>query len=127
MTGSVSFESLRFLAIHDLSVTLLRWNKTVLSTILTKGPSNGELRVAQVEANGGDERRFKVAREFIREQVAKRRAAAAVRSTVEMGTNSSPRAGGVDVTLSSSGHRPQGPRLRRGPRIGFFELLLNPL
>ena len=68
MTGSVSFEALRFLAIHDVPVTLLRWNGTVLSTILPRGPSNGELRV---EAYGDPERRLKIAREFIREKVAK--------------------------------------------------------
>ena len=71
MTGSVSFEALRFLAIHDVPVTLLRWNGTVLSTILPRGPSNGELRVAQVEAYGDPERRLKIAREFIREKVEK--------------------------------------------------------
>ena len=71
MTGSVSFEALRFLAIHDVPVTLLRWNGTVLSTILPRGPSNGELRVAQVEAHGDPDRRLKIAREFIREKVAK--------------------------------------------------------
>jgi CRISP-associated protein Cas1 len=71
MTGSVSFEALRFLAIHDVPVTLLRWNGTVLSTILPRGPSNGELRVAQVEAYGNSERRLGIAREFIREKVSK--------------------------------------------------------
>ena len=33
-TGSVSFEAPRFLAIHDVPVTLLCWNGSVLSTIL---------------------------------------------------------------------------------------------
>ncbi|MCI4331373.1 MAG: CRISPR-associated endonuclease Cas1 [Thermoplasmata archaeon] len=71
MTGSVSFEALRFLAIHDTPVTLLRWNGTVLSTILPRGPSNGELRVAQVTAYQSHERRLIIARGFIREKVAK--------------------------------------------------------
>ena len=71
MTGSVSFEALRFLAIHDVPVTLLRWNGTVLSTIPPCGPSNGELRVAQVEGYADPDRRLKIAREFIREKVAK--------------------------------------------------------
>src|SRR5579864_1671219 len=53
MTGSVSFEALRFLAGHDVPVTLLRWNGSVLSTILPRGPSNGELRVAQAQAYAG--------------------------------------------------------------------------
>lgn len=60
LTGSVSFEALRFLAIHDVPVTLLRWNGTVLSTILPRGPTNGELRVAQVEAYGDAELRLMV-------------------------------------------------------------------
>ena len=71
MTGSVSFEALRFLAIHNVPVTLLRWNGTVLSTILPRGPSNGELRVAQVDAYGDRERRLKIAHAFICEKVAK--------------------------------------------------------
>jgi CRISPR-associated protein Cas1 len=71
MTGSVSFEALRFLAVHDVPVTLLRWNGTVLSTILPRGPSNGELRVAQVGAYSDPDRRLRIAREFIREKVSK--------------------------------------------------------
>lgn len=71
LTGSVSFEALRFLALHDVPVTLLRWNGTVLSTILPRGPSNGELRVAQIGAYSDEKRRLKIAREFIREKVAK--------------------------------------------------------
>ena len=71
LTGSVSFEALRFLAIHDVPVTLLRWNGTVLSTVLPRGPSNGELRVAQVEGYADPDRRLKIAHEFIREKVAK--------------------------------------------------------
>ena len=71
MTGSVSFEALRFLAIHDVPVTLLRWNGTVLSTILPRGPANGELRVAQVGAYSDPAHRLRIARELIREKVAK--------------------------------------------------------
>jgi CRISPR-associated protein Cas1 len=71
LTGSVSFEALRFLAIHDVPVTLLRWNGTVLSTILPRGPANGELRIAQVQAYANPELRLKIAREFIREKVSK--------------------------------------------------------
>jgi CRISPR-associated protein Cas1 len=71
MTGSVSFEALRFLAIHDIPVTLLRWNGSVLSTILPRGPANGDLRVAQVTAYSDPERRLQIAREFIREKVSK--------------------------------------------------------
>ena len=44
--GSVSFEALRLLAIHDVPVTLLRWNGPVLSTILPRSPASGEPRVA---------------------------------------------------------------------------------
>ena len=71
MTGSVSFEALRFLAIHDVPVTLLRWNGSVLSTVLPRGPSNGELRIAQIGAHADPERRLRIAREFIRAKIAK--------------------------------------------------------
>jgi CRISPR-associated protein Cas1 len=71
LTGSVSFEALRFLAIHDIPVTLLRWNGTILSTILPRGPASGELRVAQVRAFADPALRLRIAREFIREKVSK--------------------------------------------------------
>ncbi|MFI5417719.1 MAG: CRISPR-associated endonuclease Cas1 [Candidatus Lutacidiplasmatales archaeon] len=71
LTGSVSLEALRFLSVHDVPVTLLRWNGTVLSTILPRGPSNGELRVAQIGAHSNPELRLGIAREFIREKVSK--------------------------------------------------------
>ena len=71
LTGSVSFEALRFLAVHDIPVTLLRWNGTILSTILPRGPANGELRVAQVQAFADPALRLQIAREFIREKVSK--------------------------------------------------------
>lgn len=71
LTGSVSFEALRFLAVHDVPVILLRWNGSVLSTILPRGPSNGELRVAQIGAYSDPARRLAIAREFIREKVSK--------------------------------------------------------
>jgi CRISPR-associated protein Cas1 len=71
LTGSVSFEALRFLAIHDIPVTLLRWNGSVLSTILPRGPAKAELRVAQVTAYSGPERRLGLSGELIGEKVTK--------------------------------------------------------
>jgi CRISPR-associated protein Cas1 len=71
LTGSISFEALRFLAIHDVPVTLLRWNGSVLSTTLPRGPSNGELKVAQIGAYSDPIRRLWIAREFIRAKVSK--------------------------------------------------------
>lgn len=70
-TGSVSYEALHFLAVHDVPVTLLRGNGSVRSTILPRGPSNGAPRVAHVEAYGDPERRPRIAREFVREKAAK--------------------------------------------------------
>ena len=71
LTGSVSFEALRFLAVHDVPVTLLRWNGSVLSTILPRGPANGDLRIGQVGAYSDPDRRLRIGREFIRTKVAK--------------------------------------------------------
>jgi CRISP-associated protein Cas1 len=71
LTGSISLEALRFLAIHDTPVTLLRWNGTVLSTILPRGPANGTLKVAQIGAYQDPVRRLKIACEFIGEKVSK--------------------------------------------------------
>jgi CRISP-associated protein Cas1 len=71
LSGSVTFEALRFLAVHDIPVTLLRWNGTILSTILPRGPANGELRVAQIQAFTNPALRLRIACELIREKVSK--------------------------------------------------------
>ena len=71
LTGSVSFEALRFLAVQDVPVTVLRWNGSVLSTIQPIRPSNGDLRIAQVGAYQDSDQRPRIAREFIREKVSK--------------------------------------------------------
>jgi len=70
-TGSMSFEAARFLAVHDIPATFLRWDGSVLSCLLPRGPASGDLRVAQVTAYSDPERRLRIAREFIREKVSK--------------------------------------------------------
>jgi CRISPR/Cas system-associated endonuclease Cas1 len=71
LTGSVSFEALRFLAVHDIPVMLLRWNGSVLSTTLPRGQSNRDLKVARIGAYSDPARRLGIARKFIRAKVAK--------------------------------------------------------
>ena len=63
--GSLSFEAARFLALHDIPVVFLRWDGSVLSTLLPRGPVAGELRLAQLAAHGDQRRREAVARTIL--------------------------------------------------------------
>jgi CRISPR/Cas system-associated endonuclease Cas1 len=61
-SGTISFEAARFLAVHDIPVTFLRWDGSVLSTLLPRGPVAGELKLAQFAAHNDTARRVEIAR-----------------------------------------------------------------
>jgi len=48
-TGYVTFESLRWLSKHDISLTLLNWNGNLLSVALPEGPKSANLRIKQYQ------------------------------------------------------------------------------
>jgi CRISP-associated protein Cas1 len=60
-SGTISFEAARFLAVHDIPVTFLRWDGSVLSTLLPRGPVAGELKLAQFAAHNDSKRRVDIA------------------------------------------------------------------
>jgi len=64
-SGTISFEAARFLAVHNVPVTFLRWDGSVLSTLLPRGPVAGELKLAQFEAHNDTARRVEVARAIL--------------------------------------------------------------
>ena len=45
-SGSLSFKAARFLAVHDIPLVFLRWDGSVLYTLLPRGPVAGELKLA---------------------------------------------------------------------------------
>ena len=49
-TGSITFESLRWLVKHEVSLTLLNWNGNLLTTTLSETPRSGNLRIKQYQA-----------------------------------------------------------------------------
>jgi len=64
-SGTISFEAARFLAIHDIPVVFLRWDGSVLSTLLPRGPVAGELKLAQFASHNTPERRAQIARAIL--------------------------------------------------------------
>jgi CRISPR-associated protein Cas1 len=64
-SGTISFEAARFLAVHDIPVVFLRWDGSVLSTLLPRGPVAGELKLAQFAAHNNTTRRVDVARAIL--------------------------------------------------------------
>jgi CRISPR-associated protein Cas1 len=64
-SGTISFEAARFLAVHDIPVTFLRWDGSVLSTLLPRGPVAGELKLAQFAAHNDTARRVEIARAIL--------------------------------------------------------------
>ena len=47
--GSISFEAMRWLSKHDVSITLLNWNGNLLSTKLSQETLNAQLKIKQYE------------------------------------------------------------------------------
>jgi CRISPR-associated protein Cas1 len=70
-SGTISFEAARFLAIHDIPVTFLRWDGSVLSTLLPRGPVAGELKLAQFAAHNDPKRRVETARAILEVKLSK--------------------------------------------------------
>ncbi len=70
-SGTISFEAARFLAVHDIPVTFLRWNGSVLSTLLPRGPVAGDLKLAQFAAYNDPKRRVEIARAILKVKLSK--------------------------------------------------------
>ena len=70
-SGTISFEAARFLANHDIPVTFLRWDGSVLSTLLPRGPVAGELKLAQFASHSNPKRRAQIARAILEVKLSK--------------------------------------------------------
>ena len=70
-SGTISFEAARFLAVHDIPVTFLRWDGSVLSTLLPRGPVAGELKLAQFASHNDPRRRAEIARAILEVKLSK--------------------------------------------------------
>jgi CRISPR-associated protein Cas1 len=70
-SGTISFEAARFLAVHNIPVTFLRWDGSVLSTLLPRGPVAGELKLAQFASHNDPRRRVEIARAILEVKLSK--------------------------------------------------------
>jgi CRISPR-associated protein Cas1 len=68
-TGSITFEAMRWLMKHDITLTLLNWNGNLLSVTLPNEPVSGKLRLKQYEAYTDNKRRATIGVSIIKEKV----------------------------------------------------------
>ncbi len=71
--GSVSFEALRWLSKHDITLSLLNWNGNLLSVTLPKEPISGRLKIKQYETYMDEIKRYRIAEELIITKINKSR------------------------------------------------------
>jgi len=68
-TGSITFESMRWLMKHDINLTLLNWNGNLLGVTLPQEPKIGKLRIKQYQKYLDDKTRFQIALEFVNSKI----------------------------------------------------------
>jgi CRISPR-associated protein Cas1 len=64
-TGSISFESMRWLMKHDINLTLLNWNGNLLGVTLPQEPKIGKIRIKQYEKYLDNNFRFDVSLKIV--------------------------------------------------------------
>ena len=67
--GSISFEAMRWLSKHDVSIALLNWNGSLLSTTLSQETHNAHLKVKQYEEYLNTESRVYIASQIVKQKV----------------------------------------------------------
>ena len=68
-TGSITFESMRWLMKHDINLTLLNWNGNLLGITLPQEPKIGKLRIKQYQKYLDDKSRFEIALELVNSKI----------------------------------------------------------
>ena len=69
-TGIISFESMRWLLKHDISLAILNWNGNLLGITLPESPKSGKLRIKQYEKYLDSESRFEIALAIVNSKAA---------------------------------------------------------
>ena len=69
--GMITFEAVRWLMKHDVSLTTLNWNGNLLSVTLPKESNSGKLRVKQYQKYLDDAERRKIALSILEEKIRK--------------------------------------------------------
>lgn len=68
-TGNITFEAMRWLAKHDINLTLLNWNCNLLSVTLPQGPKSGRLKIKQYQKYLDNKIRYEIAQEITRNKI----------------------------------------------------------
>ena len=69
--GNISFEALRWLSKHGITMSLLNWNGNLLSVTTPKEPISGKLKIKQYESYEDNFKRYGIALEIIRAKIEK--------------------------------------------------------
>ena len=69
--GSISFEAMRWLSKHDVSIALLNWNGNLLYSAIPKETLNADLKIKQYEKYLNEEERTAIAEKIINEKIKK--------------------------------------------------------
>ena len=67
--GSISFEAMRWLSKHDVSIALLNWNGNLLSTTHPQETLNAELKIKQYENYMNTESRLYIADQIVNQKI----------------------------------------------------------
>lgn len=68
-SGHVTFESMRWLAKHNIPLSLLNWDGNLLAVTLPDSPISGKLRIKQYQKHLDRAIRHKIALEFVKSKV----------------------------------------------------------
>jgi len=67
--GSISFEAMRWLSKHDVSIALLNWNGNLLSNTMSQETLNAKLKIKQYEKYLNPELRLYIAGQIVKQKV----------------------------------------------------------
>ena len=67
--GSITFEAMRWLSKHDVSISLMNWNGNMLYTAMPKETLNADLKIKQYEKYLNPETRLYIAGQIVKQKV----------------------------------------------------------
>jgi len=67
--GLITFEAMRWLTTHKISITMLNWNGNLMSVTLPSEPISGKLKIRQYEAYLNHEKRYQIANLILKEKI----------------------------------------------------------
>lgn len=69
-TGSITFDAIRWLMKHGISITMLNWNGNLLGVTLPQGPKSGRLKVKQYGKYLDQTLRYGIAAKIVEQKIA---------------------------------------------------------